>query len=270
MGKYDGWLFVADVDGTLLSNPEYTLSEENRNAITEFIQEGGLFTFASGRCLFSLEPWYQELNINAPIIAVNGALIYDPDTDTLPYVSAIDKTKSKAIYDYVMSRHKNLGFEIHSDRVIYLLDDNSSIQHHIRSESLPFPFITWEEATGPWTKLVFGVVPEEMEQVREIVLSAPNADEFNIAQGGAWYLELSAKDTSKGISVLKVAEELNIPQDRIITLGDNENDISMFTITPHSFVVNEASAAVKKTAAHTVGRGGSHGQAVRDVLELLF
>ncbi len=270
MGKYEGWLFVSDVDGTLLSNPEYTLSQENKTAIKEFMEEGGYFTFASGRCLFALEPWYRELEINAPVIAGNGALIYDPKTDTFPYVSALDKKKSEEMYDYVMSRFDGLGFEIFNDRTIYFIDDNSSIQHHIRSEHLPYPFVPWEEAKGTWTKLVFGVVPEDMEKVRDIVFSAPSADAFTIAQGGQWYLELSDKNTCKGISVLKVAEVLNIQKDRIITLGDNENDISMFAITPHSFVVSDAAESVKETASHTVGIGGSHGRAVRDVLEMMF
>ena len=75
---------------------------------------------------------------------------------------------------------------------------------------------------------------------------------------------------SKSVAVLKVAEELGIPTDRIITLGDNENDLSMFSITPHSFAVGNASDEIKKAASHVVGVGGLHGQVVRDVLNILF
>lgn len=270
MGKYDGWLFVSDVDGTLLSNPEYTLSNGNREAITEFIREGGKFTFASGRCLYSIMPLYRELKTNAPLVLGNGALIYDPTTDTFPYVSEIDKDLCTAIYNCTMSRFDGLGFEILSDRVIYFIDDNSSIQHHIHSESIPYPFVKFEEATGPWVKLAFGVVPKDMETVSKIVRSSPYAKHFNIAQGGEWYLELSAKTTSKSVAVLKVAEELGIPTDKIITLGDNENDLSMFSITPHSFAVSNASDEIKKAVSHVVGVGGLHGQVVRDVLNILF
>ena len=108
-----------------------------------------------------------------------------------------------------------------------------------------------------------------MEENRKVVFSAPYAEEFNIAQGGDWYLELSDKSISKGLAVLSLAEHLGVAKDKIITLGDNENDISMFEITPYSFVVDNASPHVKSAAAFRTGRGGSKGKAVADVLNQL-
>lgn len=269
MGKFDGWLFVSDIDGTLLSAPEYELSAENRQAIEEFIQEGGRFTFASGRCLFGLMDLYHDLNLTEPVIAGNGALVYDPHKDEFLSISELDKEKSLDIYHYVKEQLPDVGFEIFTDRIIYFIDDNESVQHHIHAEDIPYPFVTLEEATGPWTKLVFGIIPSEMEESREIVFSAPTAKDFNIAQGGKWYLELSDKNISKGIAILRLAAKYNIPKEKIITLGDNENDISMFTITPHSFAVSNGTDKAKNAANHLTGLGGSKGTAIADVLKQL-
>ena len=210
MGKFDGWLFVSDIDGTLLSPPDYNLSIENKQAIEEFMREGGRFTFASGRCLFGLMDLYHELQLTEPLIAGNGALVYDPHKDEFLSVSELDKKSSLDIYHYVKERLPDVGFEIFTDRIIYFIDDNESVQHHIHAEDIPYPFVTIEEATGPWTKLVFGIIPSEMEKSREIVFSAPTAKEFNIAQGGKWYLELSDKNISKGIAILMLAQKYDI------------------------------------------------------------
>ena len=53
MGKFDGILLVSDLDGTLLTNDK-RLSEENREAIDRFVEEGGIFTFATGRTTYGM------------------------------------------------------------------------------------------------------------------------------------------------------------------------------------------------------------------------
>lgn len=267
MGRFDGWLFVSDIDGTLLSAPDYTLSQENRRAISEFVSEGGHFTFASGRCLFGLLDLYRELDLKDPLIAGNGALIYDPVSDRFLSVSEMNKEKSLEIYRYVKERLPEVGFEIFTDRKIYFIDDNESVQHHIHAENLPYPFVSLDEAIGPWTKLVFGIIPSRMAESRKVVFSAPCAEEFYIAQGGEWYLELSDKSISKGVAILELANHLDISKEKIITLGDNENDISMFEITPYSFAVADATKKAKNAAAFQTQIGGSKGSAIADVIK---
>ena len=51
MGKFDGMLICTDLDGTLLRNDK-TISCENIDAIEYFKQEGGYFTFVTGRMPF--------------------------------------------------------------------------------------------------------------------------------------------------------------------------------------------------------------------------
>ena len=48
MGKFDGILICTDLDGTLYRNDK-TVSKENREAIEYFKNEGGYFTFITGR-----------------------------------------------------------------------------------------------------------------------------------------------------------------------------------------------------------------------------
>ena len=52
MGRYDGYLILADYDGTL-ADRSGRVSPENVEAIRAFQQQGGFFTIASGR-------FYQE------------------------------------------------------------------------------------------------------------------------------------------------------------------------------------------------------------------
>ena len=48
--KFKGYLFVTDMDNTLLCE-DHTLSVKNKEAIDYFINNGGYFTVATGRAL---------------------------------------------------------------------------------------------------------------------------------------------------------------------------------------------------------------------------
>ena len=51
MGKFDEFLICTDLDGTLFAS-DRTIPHENLQAIEYFKQEGGLFTFVTGRMTF--------------------------------------------------------------------------------------------------------------------------------------------------------------------------------------------------------------------------
>ena len=69
-------LYVSDLDGTLLDGnsqiPELVLKELNR-----LIQEGLLFTVATGRSYTSVTPVIQGLNLKLPAILLNGVHLFE-------------------------------------------------------------------------------------------------------------------------------------------------------------------------------------------------
>ena len=81
MGKFDGFLICTDLDGTLLRNDK-TISPENLQAIAYFKQEGGFFTFVTGRMPFFVSHVYDRIKPNAPIGCINGGGLYDYPNQT--------------------------------------------------------------------------------------------------------------------------------------------------------------------------------------------
>ena len=76
MKKYEGYLICTDFDGTF-ALPNARLSEENLEAVSYFQQNGGLFTIASGRTPTFIRELGDRFRPNAPIIAMNGAMLCD-------------------------------------------------------------------------------------------------------------------------------------------------------------------------------------------------
>ena len=76
MGKFDGWLICSDFDGTIYVDK--ALSDENCRAVKYFQDNGGRFTFASGRFTNMFDSFRDRIEANAPIAGLNGSVIADP------------------------------------------------------------------------------------------------------------------------------------------------------------------------------------------------
>ena len=70
-------LYVSDVDGTLYRGKSEGLSESGRELFVRLMQEGVGLTVASGRNLYGVYDLAASCGITLPVIAYNGAVIYD-------------------------------------------------------------------------------------------------------------------------------------------------------------------------------------------------
>lgn len=65
-----------------------------------------------------------------------------------------------------------------------------------------------------------------------------------------YYCDITSKKVSKGKAVKNICKYLKINTDEIITIGDGENDISMFEITQNSVAMANAVPLVKEKAKY--------------------
>jgi hydroxymethylpyrimidine pyrophosphatase-like HAD family hydrolase len=78
-------MIYSDMDGTLLSSWEKgpIISEKNTHAIHQFIENGGLFSIATGRNMKNGPTYFNNYILELPMVLVNGALIYDQKHQTI-------------------------------------------------------------------------------------------------------------------------------------------------------------------------------------------
>lgn len=93
---FDGYVLVSDMDGTLIGSDKI-ISSDNREAIDYFINEGGLFTIATGRMLPSVLEYRESLNLNLPILIHNGGKIYDVIKEEIISEVYIEENRKEAI-----------------------------------------------------------------------------------------------------------------------------------------------------------------------------
>ena len=89
-------LFVSDLDGTLL-NGKAKLTDYSRITINKLIENGMHFTAATARTYATVSKILGGLNVNAPLILMNGALIRDLQNNKYVFSAIINKNVSENI-----------------------------------------------------------------------------------------------------------------------------------------------------------------------------
>ena len=82
-----------------------------------------------------------------------------------------------------------------------------------------------------------------------------------------YYCDIASANISKGRAVLAVCKYLNLETEEIITIGDGENDISMFEVTPNSVAMGNSLDTIKKQAKYLTATNDENG--VAEVLKML-
>ena len=71
-------LYISDLDGTLLDS-RASVSDTTVRVLNELISSGGYFSFATARTAVTALPLTEKININVPVVLMNGVCVYDTE-----------------------------------------------------------------------------------------------------------------------------------------------------------------------------------------------
>ena len=93
-------LIATDLDDTLL-DAHSDVTARTVSAVRRAMDAGALFSLSSGRMPEAMLPLAEKLNVNAPMILYNGALIYDHRTGRTLFSNAIPAETALAEHHYI-------------------------------------------------------------------------------------------------------------------------------------------------------------------------
>lgn len=225
MGKFDGILLCTDLDDTLLTTDKQ-ISEENKKAIEYFKNEGGLFTFATGRVVHGARMMLEHIAPNAPMVCFNGGGIYDFKRDKLLWSVYLDDEAIEVV-EFVDRNFPQAGIEVCTEDIVYVAKANRVVREHLMFEKLPEKYSDYHSIPEKWKKVLFMVEKEELAEIRSLLLNSEFADKYTFIRSSPNYYELLPKNSDKGSGLIKLAEILRIDPKMTVGMGDNENDITL-------------------------------------------
>lgn len=253
-------LLVCDMDGTLLQ-ADQGISEQNINAIQYFVEQGGLFTVATGRTEKSVGRYLDRLPINVPAILYNGAAIFDFLTGTYLLDCRLpDETHE--VVSKLLGKYPGIGVEVYHEGVIYYPFENSITTMHRYREGFTPDFTDFHLLPHHWHKVVLAIDPGTIGEVHSYLRGI--AKGFDIVQSEPQFLELLPAGANKGSALRTLTAMIDMDLSRTIAIGDNLNDLEMIREAGYGFAVENAHPVLTRNADFSCAHHNDH--AVADLI----
>ena len=222
--------FIAtDFDDTLIRDDK-KVSQETKDTIHKFIDNGGTFVFATGRALDSIKEFAKSIDVETYIISYNGASVYDMREDkeiivnALPYenaASVIREYEAQGLYcqAYSMGRIFTKAKCEYSEEYEKL----SGCVIEETGEDLSL-FVEREKMNA--LKVLALIEPKDAADMT-VLMKEKHGDKGQFFCSKPYFLECVSKDGGKGEMCRKLINKLGIKQEETMTFGDGPNDVSM-------------------------------------------
>lgn len=236
--RKDYKLLALDMDGTVL-NDKQEISRENREAIEAAIEAGKMVMFSTGRGVQSVRPYVEELNLQSPLVVVNGGEVWKGPNEL---------HKRTIMPTDVIERLHKLAVEHGSWYWGY------SVQGLFNKDQ-------WAEQLEPYDWLKFGFFDDNSERLMEILSEIESWNLFEITNSHPNNLEINPKGISKGAGMAEVCKLLGIEMHQVIAMGDSLNDLSMIRAAGLGVAMGNAQDELKASADLVTVTNEEHGVA---------
>lgn len=257
-------LIAADMDGTLL-NDNREITTKTIMAIKDAVASGVIFTISTGRPIQGVDKYNNLLNLKAPIITYNGAMIVTSDTrevlfsKTLLYKDALkilDIGNELGITMCVWAQNK-LYCNIHN----HLVDDYKKL-----SDVSPNIIDDYDAlAKSGITKILWYDQPDIISNV-QIKLKDFLFDKVTYCTSKPTFLEFFNSEVSKAEAMKIIGTIFNIKREEMIAIGDGYNDLSMIEYAGLGIAMANAPEGVKQKSDYTT-ESSNNNDGIAEVIE---
>lgn len=261
-------LYVTDLDGTLL-NQKDRINPKSIAIINELVDKGMMFTYATARSLVSASVVTAGLSTNIPVIAYNGAFIFQPETGEI--LSREDFSSSERAYAIDVIRANNILPLVYSfvdgvEKVSWLSGrENDGIRRYLslRKDDRRLRPVKDDEELYQGEIFYFTCIGEKSElQPLYDILSKDERYRSTIQQElyrPEYFCEIMPVNATKAHAIQKLKKIWDCG--RVISFGDAVNDIPMFEISDECYAVENAVEELKAAATGIIDSNENDGVA---------
>ncbi|GAE25247.1 haloacid dehalogenase-like hydrolase [Halalkalibacter wakoensis JCM 9140] len=245
----DQHLIALDLDGTLLTD-EKTISLRSKQTIAKAREEGHIVTISTGRPFRASSQYYHELNLDTAIVNFNGAFVHHPhDKSFGTYHSPLDLKTAKTVIETCEAfQVSNIMVEVIDDFYLRTFDevlletflagqtplDHGNLLHILKDDP---------------TCVLIHPQDHHVDELRNLLVDAHAEVIDQRVWGAPWnVIEVVKAGMNKAVGLKKVADFYQIPPERIIAFGDEDNDFEMIEYAGQGVAMGNAIDPLKSLA----------------------
>ena len=260
-------LIAIDMDGTLLNEKKH-IDKAQKEAIHEAVEAGIKIVLCTGRPLYGILPFYEELGLSeldseGYVILNNGCSIHK--TKDWELIDQVNFTSDDIDYLYKFSEGYDINFTLVNDYYYFNIDKKPT-DELITDAGFVFSDITnisLKEAKNGKHKIIKIMflgnpnIMADFQKENENILK----DKYSGVLSQPYVYEILPKGNNKGTGLKKLAKKLGIKQEEIMAIGDGNNDIEMFEYANYSVAMENGTELAKKAAKYETDSNENDGVA---------
>jgi Cof subfamily protein (haloacid dehalogenase superfamily) len=241
-----------DLDGTLLTD-DLQITERSHAAIRRVQERGVTVLLASARPPRSMRRYHRELALDTPLIAYNGALVWDAEHSRALFHEPLVPDAARALVGFLRRQHPELNISLECGDRWYMDELTEEVRREIERYEVEPPHgigcleqVLAEEAEAISKVLFRGTV----RTAEELLTALPPdlAERLNITTSGGWFCEVMAAGVTKAAAIEWTAAHLGLDPGGVVAIGDSPNDIPMLRHAALGVAMANASPIVREAA----------------------
>ena len=238
--RYDGCLICTDMDGTLLTTDK-VLTRENAEAIKRFQLGGGLFTVATGRYWDFVNDYKDVFVPNTYVVSLNGCVISAYGSEKIIRYTEMDRS----CFD-----EADMIFDSCPQLTTLLVNTTGGFVPISRGETRKLSQININEFNKIYKMTYMAQPGEELtEETRAFFVPFANG-RYNCERSWPGGMEYYPLEGGKHNAVTWLKNYTH--SDKLICVGDYENDIGMLRCADTGAAVGNALKCVRDAADITL------------------
>lgn len=266
-------LVVFDLDGTLL-NGNSEIGAKSIELVNELKKLGVKFTFATGRIHHSMIEYAKILDIQMPLVSLDGAVIKSYPSNKTIFESFIKpKYINKALE---MADGYLLKAALSHNEAIYFTEQNSLVPQLMDKFDAVFEEIdSYDNLVDSTLEVIITGDYKDAIKTIESKMKFPHAfglkTSFYKSQDhdGVYFLEIRNKNCSKGDGLLKLLKHVKINIKNTVVMGDWYNDKSLFRTNALKIAMANAVDEIKEMADYVTSKTNEE-DGTAEFLEMLL
>lgn len=255
-----------DIDETL-TNSQREVTEKTKLEIKKCVENGVKIILTSGRSRREAMDFQEQIGTSPYIVSSNGASAYDAENGVEIYNERIDP---QMVLQLIKHSREN-GYRIKLNYKDLLVMNEAAYPDEKDKE------VSYEELekVAVEEQVVQCVITstdfEKMKVFRDYIKNecvgiavANESKRFknpDLKPSRNYYCDVASSKVSKGNAVKAVCEYFEIKPEEIVTIGDGENDLSMFELTPNSVAMGNSLPEIKEKANYVTASNDEDGVA---------
>lgn len=245
-------LIALDLDGTLLTD-DLRITARSRTAIRRARERGVTVLLASARPPRSMRCYHRELELDTPVIAYNGALVWDVGQGRPLLHQPLVPDAARALVAFLRQQQPELNLSLECADRWYIDDLTEEVRRAIEQYEVdpPHGVGCLERVLNDEAEAISKVLFRGNAQTAAQLLAAlpPDLSErLHVTTSGEWFCEVMAAGATKAAAIEWTAAHLRLGPGGVLAIGDSPNDIPMLQAAALGVATENAARLVKEAA----------------------